>query len=130
MTEEDWNSLSTYKQYLWFSDEVEARWQRLKQMHPNVAWLEVEWSKADKGSYERMLKEISGVLGFEIAEMQHLRHHIKSVWAKNPQIFKRELNELGKTLELTPDEMDQLRMRARNVNSTAEVKNIIRSIVT
>ena len=68
---EVWESLNPFQTFLWFQDEVEARWQQFldkyKFKYPNIFFSELYWSNESPGSM--------GVVAGEVGEWLGARNH-------------------------------------------------------
>ena len=80
--EKVWLGFTQFQMGLWFVDEVEARWQRLRRSHPNLSFLTLWWSKNVKqgnGSFMSTAKTLAAVLGLQLADIvkDHKKHSHK-----------------------------------------------------
>jgi len=78
-SEEKWRLLTPFQQCLWLIDETEARWRAFTAAYPNIETIDVYWSSRDPGSLQRVLDEVSDILGLpnvpETFEPAHKRVH-------------------------------------------------------
>ena len=71
-----WSKMSMPEKAGWFYDEVDARWNELRKRHPHLSVLEVQWASGQRGSFGKMAKSISTVLGLKLREqLPDLKHH-------------------------------------------------------
>tara|TARA_B110001452_G_scaffold223767_1_gene197105 strand:- start:1236 stop:2081 length:846 start_codon:yes stop_codon:yes gene_type:complete len=66
---EAWEQMDMRDKAGWFFDEVEARWQRLRAEHPQLAVLEMQWSKNQPdqyGSFDAMAASVARAAGLRI----------------------------------------------------------------
>jgi len=59
---QNWLSLNVFQRALWYIDEVEARWQRLKSAYSKVVTFEVGWEKSTEGSLENAIEQLNNII--------------------------------------------------------------------
>jgi hypothetical protein len=72
-----WVNFTVFQQSLWMIDEIEARWQRLITMYPNLEYEELYWSKSVPDSFNEAATSIASFLGMTEKIVYKLKKHMK-----------------------------------------------------